>query len=50
MIPPLRAILGGDGMPSIGACFSLAAKAAFALCLGLGPGQTAYAIYDVKPR
>ena len=36
-------------MRSTGACFSLAAKAAFALRLGLGPSQTAYAIYDVKP-
>ena len=36
-------------MPSIGTCYRLAAKAAFALGLGLGPGQTAYAIYDVKP-
>ncbi len=36
-------------MRSTGACFSLAAKAAFALRLGLGPGQTAYPIYDVKP-
>ena len=36
-------------MPSIGTCFRLAAKAAFAFGLGLGPSQTADAVYDVKP-
>jgi acetyl esterase/lipase len=36
-------------MASIGTCFRLAAKAAFAFGLGLGPSQTAEAIYDVKP-
>ncbi|MGD9501933.1 MAG: alpha/beta fold hydrolase [Methyloceanibacter sp.] len=36
-------------MPSIGTCLRLAAKAAFAFGLGLGPAQTAEAAYDVKP-
>jgi acetyl esterase/lipase len=36
-------------MSSIGTCFRLAAKAAFAFGLGLGPCQTADALYDVKP-
>jgi pimeloyl-ACP methyl ester carboxylesterase len=36
-------------MASIGTCFRLAAKAAFAFGLGLGPSQTAEAVYDVKP-
>ena len=36
-------------MPSIGTWFRLAAKAAFAFGLGIGPSQTADALYDVKP-
>src|SRR5262245_20915940 len=36
-------------MPQIGICFRLAAKAVFAFGLGLGPAQTADALYDVKP-
>jgi acetyl esterase/lipase len=35
-------------MPQIRTCFRLAAKAAFAFGLGLGPAQTADALYDVK--
>ena len=47
--PLLRLVLGGNEMPQIGTCFRLAAKAAFAFGLGLGPSQTAEAAYDVKP-
>jgi hypothetical protein len=36
-------------MPSIGTWFRLAAKAAFAFGLGIGPFQMADALYDVKP-
>ena len=36
-------------MPQIRTCSRLAAKAAFAFGLGLGPAQTADAFYDVKP-
>ena len=36
-------------MQSIRTWFRLAAKAAFAFGLGLGPSQTAEALYDVKP-
>ena len=50
MIAPfLRLVLGGNEMPSIGTWFRLAAKAAFAFGLGIGPSQTADALYDVKP-
>jgi hypothetical protein len=49
MIAPfLRLVLGGNEMPSIGTWFRLAAKAAFAFGLGIGPFQMADALYDVK--
>src|SRR5262245_24781330 len=47
--PLLRLVLGRNEMPQIGTCFRPAAKAAFAFGLGLGPAQTADALYDVKP-